>query len=172
MVLNNIRAWPRPLLGFCEKLTLSWLKLGQWLKSDEKDLTIYGFLWHVLCWCFLSIVASQGEVDNCWRSVDFNAGHSPSPLGWNPGHCYLANLCHVCERVILHNLQLKICWCIFSWQEYLAYQCSFFAGTFCVLITVVICVHAQVRLDIFLSSSIKIRPFPIQKKVWEIAISD
>lgn len=107
MVLNNIRAWPRPLLGFCEKLTLSWLKLGQWLKSDEKDLTIYGFLWHVLCWCFLSIVASQGEVDNCWRSVDFNAGHSPSPLGWNPGHCYLANLCHVCERVILHNLQLK-----------------------------------------------------------------
>lgn len=45
------------------------------------------------------------EVDTCWRSADFNARHNPSPLGWNPGHCCLANLCHVCERVILHNLE-------------------------------------------------------------------
>lgn len=40
-------------------------------------------------------------------------------------------------------------WQICAMQEYLAYQCYFFVGLFCVLITAVICLHAQVRLDIF-----------------------
>lgn len=54
MVLNNIRAWPHLRPGYCEKLTLPWLKLGQWLKSDDKAFTIYDFLWHDFCRCLLS----------------------------------------------------------------------------------------------------------------------
>lgn len=47
------------------------------------------------------------EIDTCWRGADLNAGHDPSLLGWNPEHDCLAHLCHICERVPLHKLQLK-----------------------------------------------------------------
>lgn len=64
------------------------------------------------------------------RSAGLNGGHNPSVWGGNPGHRCSANLCLVCERVILHKLLLKIRWCLCAWQGYPTLSLFLFAGTF------------------------------------------
>lgn len=111
-------------------------------------------LWRILCWSSMCCRKEANdllpeETDTCWRSAVLNARQNPSPLGWNPGHGCSANLCHVCERVTLHKLWLKIRLCVCAWQGCSAYLCSFFAGMFPMQSTAVSCMHTQIRLDFF-----------------------